>query len=84
MSKPATKIPPVPAPTREPMTYAEAYYFSVLQHWYRHRTYPPSIPELQPLTKPTMSMTAIRSALLSLESKGYVLRNDDGRFEVCK
>lgn len=82
--KPEPKIPPVPKPAREPMTVAEAYYFGILRHWYKYRRSAPSIPQLMPLTKPVMSMTAIRSALLALEAKGYVERNEHGRFEVVE
>ncbi len=87
--KPSPKIPPPPRPAREPMTYAEAYYYRVLLYWYsfpvaRRGAESPPIPALAALTRPVRSMTAVRSALLALEAKGYVERNALGRFEVCK
>lgn len=67
------------------MTKQEQYYFAVLVHWYKHRPdQPPSIPDLCGLCRPRKSATAVRSALLSLESKGYCARNKDGYFEVVK
>lgn len=86
MTKPATlpKIPNPPRPAREPMTKMEQVYFAVLLHWYKHRDSPPSCDALAALCRPVKSNTAVRSALLSLESKGYVRRNSNGRFEVIK
>lgn len=76
------KIPPVPRPTREPMTIIEEYYYRVLIHWYGHRRAAPSLGALQKIVKPFRSKTAIRAGLLSLEKKHYVNRNKDGHFEV--
>lgn len=77
----------------------EAYYYAVLVHWYKHRANAPTLVDIgdvcrkdrSPKTPTGMrkpprwpSHTAVYSAFLSLETKGYVLRNSDGRFEVCK
>lgn len=86
MTKPITqpKIPAPPRAAREAMTRMEQYYFSVLIHWYRYRKEPPSCEKLAALCRPVKSHTAVRTALLSLEAKGYVARNATGRFEVVK
>lgn len=77
-------IPPVPKPQREPMTKAETMYFAVLCHWYKHRDYAPTLNELGNLCRPRKSATAVRTRMLSLESKGYVARDDGGRFVVVR
>lgn len=64
------------------MSKMEQVYYNLLCHWYKHRREPPRMTELANLCRPRKSTTAIRSALISLESKKYVLRNDEGRFEV--
>jgi hypothetical protein len=77
----------------------EQVYLQVLRHWYAHRPEPPRAQDIAEICRrdkspllPTgkkkprgwPSVTAVRSALLSLESKGYTRRNDAGRFEVCE
>lgn len=78
------RIPDPPRPRREPMSKMEQYYYALLVHWYRHRKEPPTCDALAGLCRPVKSQTAVRTALLSLESKGYVRRNSNGRFEVIK
>ncbi len=78
------KIPPAPRAPREPMSRMESVYFGLLVHWYKHRKAAPSLDELAALCRPRKSRTSVRSALLSLESKGYVLRNEEGQFEVTR
>lgn len=75
-------IPPAPRPPRQPMSQMEQVYLALLVHWYRHRDRAPRLTELAALTKPNKTPSTIRAALLQLEAKGYVRRNDDGRFEV--
>lgn len=84
MTKPASasKIPSPPRPKREPLTKKEQTYLAVLVHWYKHRDYAPSCDELADLCRPVRSYTAVRSALLGAERKGYCRRNSAGRFEV--
>lgn len=92
-------VPPVAAVRRPQLSRMEQVYLQVLQHWYRHRTKSPTCEELAQICRrdrnpllPTgkkkprgwPSVTAVRSALLSLEDKGYTRRNDEGRFEVCE
>jgi hypothetical protein len=61
----------------------EQIYLGVLAHWYRHRPgVPPSCDELAALCRPAKSHTAVRSALLAAEGKGYCRRNSDGKFEL--
>lgn len=85
MTKPDASVPAAARPQRQAMTVKEQYYYSVLLHWYRHRPgEPPSMPELAAICRPIRSGTAVRTALLALESKGYVRRNRHGKFEVCK
>lgn len=76
------KIPPPPRPARETLSRREQYYMLVLMRWYEYRKEAPTCDQLAALCRPPRSNTAVRSALLSAESKGYVLRNKDGRFEV--
>ena len=66
------------------MSKMESVYYRVLLHWYSYRKYSPSASDLAALCKPRKSVTAVRSALLSLETKGYVCRNEDGQFEVSE
>lgn len=85
MTKPAPlpRMPSPPRPQKQALTKMEQYYLAVLMHWYRYRPgIPPSCDKLGEVCRPRKSHTAVRSALLSLESKGYVLRNADGKFEV--
>lgn len=92
-------LPPPPRVARPRMTTMEQYYYAVLVHWYRHRDFSPTLEEIGDVCRLDKSRvtpvgsrkppgwpshTAVRSALLSLETKGYVARNPDGRFEVCK
>lgn len=84
MTKPAPRIPPVPKPARKPLTKMETVYIGVLRHWYKHAKRAPTIFELAALCRPRRSHTAVRNALLSAEDKGYVRRNDYGRFEVIE
>lgn len=78
-----SKIPAVPRPEREPLSVKEQVYVSLLRHWYKHRPRtPPTMMDLVGLCRPRRSLTAIRAALLSAESKGHVKRNNAGRFEV--
>lgn len=76
------KIPAPPRAAREPMTKMEQVYYGLLVHWYKHRKAAPSCDALAALCRPVKSHTAVRSALLSLEDKGYVRRNDKGRFVI--
>lgn len=78
------KIPTPPRAAREAMTKMEQYYFSVLLHWYRYRKEAPTCDQLAALCRPVKSHSAVRTPMLSLEAKGYVRRNDRGRFEVVK
>lgn len=64
------------------MTKMETMYFIVLAHWYKHRAYAPTLHELGNLCRPRKSPTTVRTALLSLESKGYVLRDKLGHFAL--
>ncbi len=64
------------------MTRMESTYLALLVHWYTHRTEAPRLIDLSRLTRPNKTPSTIRAALLQLESKGYVRRNDDGRFEI--
>jgi hypothetical protein len=80
------------------MSAMEQYYYAVLLHWYRYipdraptclqiaavcnRDGGERTPIGQSRTQGWPSHTAVRSAFLSLESKGYLKRNNDGRFEV--
>lgn len=79
---PLPKIPPAPRAQRQTMTKMEQFYMKVLMHWYRHTERAPSCEELRGICRPVKSPTAVRSALLALESKGYVQRNAEGRFEL--
>lgn len=82
MTKPA-KIPAVPRPEREPLSVKEQVYYSLLLHWFKHRPKtPPTMMDLVGICWPRRSSSAIRAALLSAESKGYVRRNEEGKFEV--
>lgn len=87
MSKPAVKmkIPAVPKAKRLPMTPREARYFQVLAHWYRYRVDPPSIEDLRLILAKAgehRTKAPIYTALCCLETKGYVRRDDAGKFEV--
>jgi hypothetical protein len=81
------------------MTAMEQYYYQILLHWYVHVPRAPTLVEIgdvcrqdrsrktpvgQPKPPRWPSHTAVRSAMLGLEGKGYVARNSEGRFEVCK
>ena len=96
MSKP---LPPVAAVSRPPLSRMDQVYLLVLRHWYAHRTEAPTILDIVGVCKRNRgsffqpgqrkprrwpSATAVRSGLLSLESKGYTKRNEQGRFEVCE
>lgn len=86
MTKPASlpRIPDPPRPRRQAMTKMEQYYFALIVHWYKHRKEPPSTADLAGICRPIKSATAVRTAMLSLERKGYLERNEYGRFEVVK
>jgi len=60
----------------------EAWYLESLRRWIVAKKEPPTVRELALLCK--RSLTATRSALLSLEYKGYVERGEgtDRRFRV--
>lgn len=75
MTAPQLIRPQVPTPM-------ETAYLRILNYWYRHHSEAPTLGNIAALCKPSRSHTAIRTALLALEGKGYVKRNDDGRFEV--
>lgn len=98
MTKP-TPLPPVAAVRRPQLSRMEQVYLAVLVHWYKHRAQAPRVEDLAEICRrernpllPTgkkkprgwPSVTAVRSALLSLEDKGYTRRNDEGRFEVIR
>lgn len=75
---------------RPPMSVMEQHYISVLRDCIDRPA--PSLSEFAERCRRRLRMfskrpgwpsrTAVRSALLSLESKRYVRRNNDGRFEV--
>lgn len=92
-----TKIPPVAAASRPLLSTMEQVQLKVLVHWWKHHSEAPRLEDLAEICRrdrrlllPTgkrkprgwPSVTAVRSALLSLEGKGYTRRNDAGRFEV--
>ncbi len=84
MTKPPHGVPPAPRVQRRPLSSMEQIYIGVLRHWYKHRPgTPPRLSELADLCRPKRSPTAVRMALLSAEKKGYVRRNNDGRFEIA-
>lgn len=79
----------------EPASRMEQIYLAALQRW--NGQTPPTMTAFAencrlwpPLHTPTAklkrrgwpSVSAVRSALLSLEAKGYVRRNKQGRFQV--
>lgn len=86
MSKSDVKIPAVPKVKRQPMTPREARYYQVLVHWYMHRpNIPPSLEDLRVLLARAgehRTKAPIYMALCCLETKGYVARNNQGKFEV--
>jgi DNA-binding IclR family transcriptional regulator len=62
------------------MTPKEQYYLQALKIWTRHYRRPPALHELAAYVGRTR--TPVHDALVSLEHKGYVERNEDRRFEV--
>lgn len=93
-------IPPVDAAPRPALTEMETYYLRVLAHWYRFKRAAPSLADLVDLCKRSgpppgargpqtrgkawPSRRPIYKALRACENKGYVRRNDEGKFEVIR
>lgn len=76
-------VPPAPRiPT--PLTKCEQIYLALLQHWYRHRSDPPSCRDIGEMCSPIRSSGAVRFALISAEGKGYVFRDRNGQFRITR
>ncbi len=60
----------------------ESHYLTALSIWTAHMGRPPMIHELAAYCNKTRS--PVYGALVSLEHKGYVLRNDARQFEVVR
>lgn len=71
------RLPPVP---KDPPAKMEAWYLSCLIRWTEWKKRPPSVAELADWCK--RSRTAVFSALVSLEHKGYLRRNAARKFVV--
>lgn len=71
--------PKPPAPRNRPITPMEAWYLQCLELLAAYLKRPPSITELANYCD--RSITPCYTALVSLQTKGYVIKNRDKRFE---
>lgn len=72
------RTPGTPAPLQRPPTAIELWYLDCLRILTKHYKRPPSLPELATYCK--RSTWPTYAAMISLEAKGVVRRNDDRRF----
>jgi hypothetical protein len=96
----SSAIPPVGSTARPALTAMETYYLRVLAHWYRFKRAAPSLADLVDLCRRSGPPPGARGpqtrgrgwptrrpiyvALCACENKGYVRRNNEGKFEVIR